>query len=87
MYKRQELNKTFNQLKHLSEKDKEAIAVMTEAMIKKILHDPIQFLKQKENREKIDVYLDVTRRLFNLDNHEGQERGYYEKWSLKNRKH
>jgi len=60
---------------------------MTEAMIKKILHDPIQFLKQKENRERIDLYLDITRRLFNLDNHEEQERGYHKKQSLKNREH
>ena len=85
--KHKELNKTFSQLKHLSEADKEAISIMAEAMIKKILHDPIQFLKQKENREKSDEYLDVTRRLFNLDNHEDQERGYHEKWSSKNRKH
>jgi len=85
--KHKELNKTFSQLKHLSEADKEAISIMAEAMIKKILHDPIQFLKQKENREKSDEYLDVTRRLFNLDNHEDQERGYHEKRSSKNRKH
>ena len=85
--KHKELNKTFSQLKHLSEADKEAISIMAEAMIKKILHDPIQFLKQKENREKSDEYLDITRRLFNLDNHEDQERGYHEKWSSKNRKH
>jgi len=63
-----ELNKTFNRLKHLSEEDKKAISIMTEAMIKKILHDPITFLKQKENRDKIDFYLDITRQLFNLDN-------------------
>ncbi len=75
-----ELNKTFSHLKHLSGKDKKAIAVMTEAMIKKILHDPIEFLKQRENREKIDFYLDVTRRLFNLDApEENQDKWYHVK--------
>ncbi len=75
-----ELNKTFSHLKHLSEEDKKAIAVMTEAMIKKVLHDPIEFLKQRENREKIDFYLDVTRRLFNLDApEENQDKWYHVK--------
>ncbi|MCD6319813.1 MAG: glutamyl-tRNA reductase [Candidatus Desulfofervidaceae bacterium] len=75
-----ELNKTFSHLKHLSEEDKKAIYIMTEAMIKKILHDPIKFLKQKEDREKIEVYLDITRRLFNLDaSEEMQDRGYHSK--------
>ena len=72
-----ELNKTFSHLKHLSEEDKKAIAVMTEAMIKKILHDPIEFLKQRENREKIDFYLDITRRLFNLDAPEEKQDKWY----------
>lgn len=75
-----ELNKTFSHLKHLSESDKKAIYTMTEAMIKKILHDPITFLKQKEDREKIDVYLDITRRLFNLDApEEMQDKEYHRK--------
>ncbi len=73
-----ELNKTFSHLKHLSEEDKQAIAVMTEAMIKKILHGPISFLKERENREKIDLYLDVTRRLFALDtNEKGQDKYHH----------
>jgi glutamyl-tRNA reductase len=62
-----ELNRTFNNLKHLSEVDKETIAIMAEAIIKKILHDPINLLKQKENIEKIELYLDITRHLFALD--------------------
>ena len=75
-----ELNKTFNHLKHLSEADKQAIYIMTEAMIKKILHDPISYLKQREDKEKIELYLDITRRLFNLDAPEEiQDRRYHSK--------
>ena len=65
--RKKELEKTFKHLKHLSDEDKEAIDAMTSAMVKKILHDPVTFLKRREERPKIDLYLDVARKLFNLD--------------------
>ncbi|KPJ67620.1 MAG: glutamyl-tRNA reductase [Syntrophobacter sp. DG_60] len=65
--RQKELSKTLKNLKHLSEEDKEAIKVMTNAMVKKILHDPITFLKKGEKRPKVDLYLDLARKLFNLD--------------------
>ena len=36
-------------------------------MVKKLLHDPILFLKRTSNRERKDYYLDVARKLFHLD--------------------
>lgn len=65
--RQKELSKTLRNLKHLSKEDKEAIEVMTNAMVKKILHDPITFLKKGEGRPKVDLYLDLARKLFNLD--------------------
>lgn len=65
--RQKELNKTMKHLKNLSKEDKEAIEVMTNAMVKKILHDPITFLKKREERPKVDLYLDLARKLFNLD--------------------
>lgn len=65
--RQKELSKTLKNLKNLSKEEREAIEVMTNAMVKKILHDPITFLKKREERPKVDLYLDLARKLFNLD--------------------
>jgi hypothetical protein len=36
-------------------------------MVKKLLHDPIVFLKRVSKRTRKDFYLDVARKLFHLD--------------------
>jgi len=59
-----EIKKTFN---HLSDDKTESVHRMTEAMINKILHDPTMFLKNNGCREDKSVYLDIIRKLFNLD--------------------
>jgi glutamyl-tRNA reductase len=41
--------------------------------VNKILHDPTVFLKEKGHDEEKSLYLDVTRRLFNLDAPEEKE--------------
>ncbi len=58
-----ELKKTLR-ANHLSS---EAVRRMTEAMISKILHDPTLFLKNAGCHGDKSAYLDVTRKLFNLD--------------------
>ena len=40
---------------------------LTISIAKKILNDPIVFLKRKEDRASRDLYLDIARKLFNLD--------------------
>jgi glutamyl-tRNA reductase len=35
--------------------------------VNKVLHDPTVFLKAKGHKEEKSLYLDITRRLFNLD--------------------
>ena len=43
------------------------IEVMTRSIAEKLLSDPISFLKRKAGRPTLNSYLDVTRKLFNLD--------------------
>ena len=62
-----EINKTFQSLRHLSESDCQAVYKMTDAMINKIMHDPTMLLKRNDFHGNKSVYLDITRRLFKLD--------------------
>ncbi len=62
-----EVKKTFKSLQHLSETDYQAIYRMTHAIINKILHDPTLFLKQNGYHGPNSASIDVTRKLFRLD--------------------
>ena len=64
---KQELEKTLGSLSHLSETDKRAIERMTGALVKKILHEPTDFLKKDGCRGNKSAALDLTRKLFNLE--------------------
>lgn len=68
-----ELKKTFASLASVSEEERAAIDRMTEALVKKILHDPTLFLKQSEPKDKKSLYVDIARRLFNLDEANNRE--------------
>ena len=68
-----ELKKTFTSLASASEEERAAIDRMTEALVKKILHDPTLFLKQSEQKDKKSLYVDIARRLFNLDEANNRE--------------
>jgi glutamyl-tRNA reductase len=62
-----EIKKTLQPMTHLSEKDLEAVYRMKNALINKLLHDPTLFLKSNGPQKNLSVYLDVTRKLFRLD--------------------
>lgn len=62
-----EVHKTIGQLDSLSKEEIEAIEVLTQSVVKKLLHDPILFLKRTSKRTRKDLYLDVARKLFQLD--------------------
>lgn len=64
-----ELRKTLNTLSHLPDEDCQALYRMTDALLNKILHDPTMFLKTGCHGDK-SLYLDVTRKLFNLDDYQ-----------------
>jgi glutamyl-tRNA reductase len=65
--RQRELKKTFGSLQTISEEDRVAIDRLTAALVNKILHDPTVFLKAKGHKDEKSLYLDITRRLFNLD--------------------
>ena len=62
-----EMKKSSSTLGDLTDDQKEIIGVMTRSIAEKLLSDPISFLKRKADRPTLNSYLDVTRKLFNLD--------------------
>jgi len=62
-----ELEKTLPNLGNLSEKEILAIEKMTSAMMNKILHHPVAYLKKDHSHKDKKVKLALIRKLFNLD--------------------
>lgn len=65
--RRHELERTLAQLKHLSANDKQIIDKLSSVIVRKVLHDPIQVLKNNEGTEEDWGAKDLLRRLFRLD--------------------
>ncbi len=63
-----ETRKTLGHLKNLSADDVAAIERMTQSIAKKLMHDPILFLKNIGDHRDNSLYLSLTRQLFNLNN-------------------
>lgn len=61
-----ELAKTISNF-DLNPKQKKALEKMTEAIVNKLLHDPILFLKNSRHLEEKKRKLDFTRKIFGLD--------------------
>jgi glutamyl-tRNA reductase len=64
--RRCQLDKTLAQLPNLDDKSRQAIEVLTESIVNKMLHDPILFLKKKGERSSQQLFVDFTQQLFNL---------------------
>ena len=62
-----ECNKTLSSLSHLSPEDMTAIRRMTQAIATRTIHDPIRFLRNTGDHRDDSLYLNVTRKLFNID--------------------
>jgi glutamyl-tRNA reductase len=62
-----ELKKTLSSLEDLTPDQRKGVENLTTSIAKKILNDPIVFLKRKEARASRNLYLDAARRLFHLD--------------------
>jgi glutamyl-tRNA reductase len=62
-----ELEKTFTHMGNLSDKEKQAIEKMSSAMMNKILHHPIIYLKKDDSHKDKKVKLALIRKFFNLD--------------------
>ncbi len=63
-----ELKKTLSHLGPLSSEQQQALAVLTDSITQKLLHDPIIFLKRNHHVKRSHrEQLNLVRRLFNLD--------------------
>jgi len=62
-----ELHRTFPVLQEAALADQEALQKMIGTMVNKIMHDPTRLLKMEGHHINKPVYLDLMRRLFNLD--------------------
>ena len=70
---RNELKKTLSNLGDQPHDKVEYLENMARSITKKILNDPILFLKRKQDRKSRDTYLDFVRQLFSLDPDNGGE--------------
>ncbi|MEE9612888.1 MAG: glutamyl-tRNA reductase [Desulfatiglandales bacterium] len=62
-----EMKKTLSDLEQLNPAQMKAIETLTLTNTEKIINDPILVLKRKADRPTRDNYLDIARKLFNLD--------------------
>ncbi len=62
-----ELQKTLSGFKDLAPEQRNSVERMAKSITKKLLNDPIVFLKGKGEKGSQDFYLDIARKLFNLD--------------------
>ncbi|HWQ10483.1 MAG TPA: glutamyl-tRNA reductase, partial [Holophaga sp.] len=65
---RRELHKTLRRLgPDVPEETRRAIETLSLSISRKLLHEPIAFLKRRAREEKGDRFIDLTRRMYNLD--------------------
>ncbi len=62
----QEIQKTLQNLNHLSDNDRETLYKITNSIVNKITHDPILFLKSNECSQNKTKYIDITKKIFNI---------------------
>ncbi|HIJ36835.1 MAG TPA: glutamyl-tRNA reductase [Deltaproteobacteria bacterium] len=62
-----EIKKSSTALSDLTPAQRQVIEILSRSIVQKVLSDPILFLKGKSDRSTLDLYLDMTRRLFSLD--------------------
>ena len=60
-----QLDMTLRKLRELSPEERESLEAMTKAIVQKILHDPIQYLKDNAHRK--EDYVSLINELFRLD--------------------
>ncbi len=68
-----EIGKSLAGLGELTPLQLKAIETLTISLAEKIINDPIIFLKNKADRSSRNIYLDITRKLFNLDQEKSDE--------------
>jgi glutamyl-tRNA reductase len=69
---RAELKKSSSALSRLDPEENQAVQVLVRSIAEKVINDPIVFLKHKAGSPLMSEYLDAARRLFKLDQEEGE---------------
>lgn len=64
--RQQEVSKTFGNLKDLTDKQRKSIEAMSNALINKVMHKPIELLKNGQEQNGGEDYIDAIRTLFDL---------------------
>ena len=68
-----ELRRSAPALEGLSAAEREAVRTLTRSVAEKVLNDPILYLKARAQRPTLNRYLDAARKLFNLDQDDGED--------------
>lgn len=68
-----EIKRSLPGLGKLTSSQMNALELLTISLVEKVINDPILILKNKASRASRDMYLDVTRKLFNLDKNGDKE--------------
>jgi glutamyl-tRNA reductase len=71
--RQREVEKTLAQLKDPSPEERRAIDLLTNAIINKILHPPISFLKHQDTHSQGKLYIELTRKIFQLDTEKDED--------------
>ena len=70
---RAELKKSSSVLSRLDPEENQAVQVLVRSIAEKVINDPIVFLKHKAGSPLMNEYLDAARRLFKLDQEDGED--------------
>jgi glutamyl-tRNA reductase len=73
-----EFAKSRSALDQLTPAQHEAVETLTRSIVEKVLNDPIVFLKGRAGRSTVNTYLDLTKRLFQLNGMETERPGEME---------
>jgi glutamyl-tRNA reductase len=65
--RRRELSKYLSSSGEVNGKERKSLEALTSAIVKKILHDPLTFLKYPDVDVDTDAYVDTVRKLFRLE--------------------
>ncbi|MCD6352737.1 MAG: glutamyl-tRNA reductase [Proteobacteria bacterium] len=84
--RRQELNKTLSRWKGIGDEEKEKLDALTEAIVSKILHDPINYLKREQAKNALSF--EEVKKLFKLNGNYSDMSDYQAQGTrgIKNRK-
>ena len=67
-----EVDKALSLFKDVSEDERKALDLLTNSIINKILHHPISLLKHQESRDHGKIYVEMTRKIFRLDEEDNE---------------